>query len=58
MTRLTVREAARGFSETLNLVAYGHERFMLVRRGRPLAVLMSVADFEALEHGALKENDT
>jgi prevent-host-death family protein len=54
MTKLTTRDAARGFAETLNSVAYGRtptgepERIMLTRRGRPMAVLLSISDFEQL----------
>ncbi len=49
MTTLTTREVARDFSDTMNRVAYGRERFVLTRRGRPLAVITPIADFEQLK---------
>jgi prevent-host-death family protein len=50
MSELSSREVREEFSETLNRVAYGHERIIITRRGRPLAVLVPVAvDQEQLE---------
>jgi prevent-host-death family protein len=49
ITKLTTRDIARGFAETLNCVAYGRERFMITRRGRPMAVLISPTEFGQLE---------
>ena len=58
MTRLTIKEANHGFADALHRVGVLRERITLTRHGRPVAVLISVADFEALEHGASKEIDT
>ena len=52
MTFLTTREVARGFSETLNQVAYNRARFVITRRSRPIAVIVSVVDFAQLEERA------
>jgi len=52
MTFLTTREVARGFSETLNQVTYNRARFVITRRGRPVAVIASVVDFAQLEERA------
>ena len=35
-------------SETLGRVAYGGERVLIGKRGKPMAALVPVADFEAL----------
>ena len=40
MTRLDVTLARQNFFDTLNRVAYGGERIMLVRYGRPIAALV------------------
>jgi prevent-host-death family protein len=37
------------FSETVNRVAYGHERIIVRRRGKNLAALIPVDDLELLE---------
>ena len=52
MTCLTTREVARGFSETMSQVAYNRARFVITRRNRPVAVLISIADFAQLEERA------
>ena len=52
MSELTSMEARDGFSDALNRAAYGRERIVITRRGRPLAVLVPVADLEQLEHKA------
>ena len=49
MTQVETRKARENFSHTLNLVAYGGERVTLTRRGRAVAVLMSVEDANRLE---------
>jgi prevent-host-death family protein len=50
---LTTVEARERFSEVVNRAAFGKERILLTRRGKPLAVMMPVADLEYLE--ALEE---
>lgn len=50
---LSTVEAREHFSEVVNRAAFGKERILLTRRGRPLAVVVPVADLEALE--ALEE---
>ena len=49
MTEMRASEARANFADTLNRVAYGGERIVLHRRGRPVAVLVAVEDLEALE---------
>jgi|APCry1669189204_1035204.scaffolds.fasta_scaffold07547_2 prevent-host-death family protein len=49
MTRLAASNVRKDFSEALNRVAFGGERIILHRRGRDVAVLIPVEDFELLE---------
>lgn len=51
-------DARDRLAEVINQVAYGGRRYMLQRRGQPLATLISAAEFQALvallsAHGAL-----
>jgi prevent-host-death family protein len=50
---LTTGEARERFAELVNRAAFGKERILLTRRGKPLAVVVPVADLEHLE--ALEE---
>ena len=49
MSRINVMEARRAFSETINRVAFGKERIVLERRGKDVAVLVSVDDLKLFE---------
>ncbi len=49
MARLAVSKVREDLSEMLNRVAYGHERIVLERRGKNVAALVSIEDFELLE---------
>jgi prevent-host-death family protein len=53
MTTMTAKEARRCFADLLARASYGKERVTLTRNGKPVAVLVSVEDAEALE--ALEE---
>lgn len=44
----TIAEARRDFADTLNRVIFAGERVVLLRRGKPVAALVSLADLEAL----------
>ncbi len=44
-------EAKAHFSELMARVAHGGERFVLERRGKPVAALVGVEDLERLEAG-------
>jgi len=46
---ISVSEARDALAEMVNRVAYSHERVALTRRGRTLAVLVSVEDLKKLE---------
>jgi prevent-host-death family protein len=46
---LGVSEARESFAELVNRAAYGHERVLVARRGRPIAAIVSIEDVEFLE---------
>lgn len=46
---LASREAARGFSDLVSRAAYGHERIVLTRHGRPVAAVVSLEDLARLK---------
>jgi prevent-host-death family protein len=48
MTLSTI-DARKNFSEILNRAAYGKERVILTRRGKPLAAIVPIEDIETLE---------
>jgi len=45
---VSIGRAKRDISQLINRVAYGGERVVLTSRGKPKAVLISVADYELL----------
>lgn len=46
---VSIGEVKRDISELVNRVAYGGERIVLTSRGKPKAVLVSLADYERLQ---------
>lgn len=57
MTQMTASKARESFSDTVNRVAYRGERIVLQRRGKSIAALVPVADFERLEQLSEEEED-
>ena len=49
MTTATISDVRKNLSETLNIVQYNHERVILQRRGKPVAVIVPIEDYETLE---------
>ena len=47
--KMNVAEAKKKFSELLARTAYNGERFIINRRGKPMAVLIGLDDFALLE---------
>ncbi len=47
--KVRVSEAKANLSELMARAGYGGERFLIERRGRPLAALVGVEDLERLE---------
>ncbi len=45
-THMSAKEARDKFSEVLNRVYYQHEPIIVERQGKPMAVVVSIADFE------------
>ncbi len=48
-TTVSVAEAKARFSDLMARAVHRGERFLIARRGRPMAALISVADLERLE---------
>jgi len=46
---VSVSEARETFAELVNRAAYGQERVLVARRGRPIAAIVPIADVELLE---------
>ena len=46
---VSTREARENFSDVINRAAYGKERVILTRRGKPFAAVVPVEDIELLE---------
>lgn len=49
MVRIPASQAREKFAEILNEVAFGNERVVLHRHGKPVAVVVSVEDWRKLE---------
>ena len=44
-----ITEVRQNFSETVNQVAYGKERVLVTRHGKPLVALVPIEDLQLLE---------
>ena len=49
MNEVTVVNLRNSLGDVLGRVAYGHERVVVISRGRPKAAIISIADLERLE---------
>lgn len=49
MSRISVAEAKSHLSELIAKSAHGHERFIITRRNRPVAALVSIEDLKIIE---------
>ena len=45
----SVADAKKHLSELMSRVAYNHERFLILRHGKPMAALVSAEDLARLE---------
>jgi prevent-host-death family protein len=54
-THVSIGRVKRDLSELVNRVAYGGERIVLTSRGRPKAALVSIEDYERLEHERVRQ---
>lgn len=50
MTRLAASDVRDHFSDTLNRVAYRHERIVLARHGKQLCAMIPMEDLELLQY--------
>lgn len=48
MTTLSIAQARNRLADTINRVAYGGERIIFERRGKPVAALVSAEDLDTL----------
>jgi prevent-host-death family protein len=55
--KVSVANAKRDFSEIVNRVSLRGERFIIERRGKPMAVLVSVADMQVLESSSSEKKN-
>ena len=46
---VSVSEARETFAELVNRAAYGHERVLVARRGRPVAAIVPIEDVQFIE---------
>ncbi len=49
MSKISVAEAKSHFSELIARSVHGHERFIITRRDRPVAALVSLEDLAIIE---------
>lgn len=49
MLKMSTVEARENFSEMINQAAYGNQRVVLTRRGKPLVAVISLQDLEGSE---------
>ena len=49
MTKVQVSEVRDNLADVINRTAYGHERLIIERRGKPLAALVTIEDIELLD---------
>jgi len=49
MRMMTTVEARDNFSDMINQAAYGQQRIVLTRRGKPLAAVISISELEKLQ---------
>jgi len=50
MTKISTVKARENFSELINQAAYGKQKVILTRRGKALAALVSMEDYQMLQH--------
>jgi antitoxin Phd len=49
INKITTADARKKFSNIINRVAFGHESFVLTRRGEPVAALVSLKELKLLQ---------
>ena len=56
MTAYSTTDARNEFSEIINRAAYGKERVTLTRRGKTIAAVVPIEDYELLKRIETEEN--
>ncbi|OGT41210.1 MAG: hypothetical protein A3F13_08225 [Gammaproteobacteria bacterium RIFCSPHIGHO2_12_FULL_40_19] len=49
MLKMSTVEARENFSEMINQAAYGNQRVVLTRRGKPLVAVVSLQELDGLQ---------
>lgn len=49
MLKMSTVEARENFSEMINQAAYGNQRVVLTRRGKPLVAVVSLQELQHME---------
>ena len=49
LNKISAADARKKFANIINRVAYGKESFVLMRRGEPLAAIVSIDDLKLLQ---------
>ncbi len=49
LNKITTADARQKFSDIINRVAFGDDSFVLTRRGKPIAALVSMKELELLQ---------
>lgn len=49
LNKITTADARQKFSDIINRVAFGDDSFVLTRRGKPIAALVSIKELELLQ---------
>ncbi|HUU40232.1 MAG TPA: type II toxin-antitoxin system Phd/YefM family antitoxin [Desulfatiglandales bacterium] len=49
LKKITTADAREKFADIINRVAFGEESFVLTRRGKPIAALVSMKELELLQ---------
>ncbi len=57
LNKMSTVEARENFSELINLAAYGNKRYILTRRGRPVAGVVSISDLKFLNENRKRLNE-
>jgi prevent-host-death family protein len=57
MKKLEATQARQEFSDTLNEVAFGHDRIVLRRHGKDIAALVPIRDLDLIERCEELERD-
>ncbi len=57
LNKMSTVEARENFSELINQAAYGNKRYILTRRGRAVAGVVSISDLKFLNENRKRLNE-